>query len=136
MTSAEKLPEDPTFPPSSYARIALLLRSGVVGFLLLASAGLGAYLSQHPNQSVGAVLSTGPGPLVSSPVAFVHGLGALDPTAIVLLGIYLMIAVTIVRVLVAAWDFARGRERTLAAIAAAVAVLLIVGLFVVAPIVH
>ncbi len=134
MTVTTTLPDDPTFPASAYARIALLLRAGVIGFLLVASVGLVAYLSQHPSESLASLLARGAS--LPSLRAFLHGLAVLDPTALILFGVYIMIAVTIARVLLAARDFAAGRERVLAAVSILVAALLLVGLFVVGPLVH
>lgn len=134
MTAEPDLPEDPTFPASSYARIALVLRAGVVGFLVAASVGLLTYVSQHSSESVSSLLARGAS--LPSLGEFLQGLARLDPTALILLGIYTMIAVTIARVLIVARDFEVGRERALAAISIVVAVLLFVGLFLVAPLVH
>jgi uncharacterized membrane protein len=127
---------DPTFPPSAYERLSLLLRGGVVGFLILASAGLIAHLVAHPTETVASLLaptSTSGFPALGA--LFSGGLAG-SPEALIILGIYVMIAVTIGRVLLATVEFYRGGERALGTVSAAVVALLTVGLVIVAPFVH
>jgi uncharacterized membrane protein len=132
----ESLPDDPTFPPSVYERTARLLRAGVLVFFLLAVVGMIAALAQNPSETVSTLLSSTPAVGFGSFGSLWARLVVLEPTAIITLGIYVMVAVTIARVVYAMVDFYRGRERVLAALSGCVVVLLIVGLFVVAPFVH
>jgi uncharacterized membrane protein len=135
-TSAAAVPADPTFPPAAYERVARLLRTGVVGFLILAGAGMVGELLLNPSQSVASLLSSGPSSGFGTFSLFLSHIESGQPDAIILLGIYVMIAVTIGRVALATVDLYRGRERELGALSAAVIVLLLVALFVVAPFVH
>ena len=108
----------------------------MISFFVLASIGLVVALVANPSETVASMLAFDPRSLYMPPAAFLANLVALNPSAIILLGIYLMVAVTIARVGYAAMDFARGRERTLTWAAIAVVVLLLIGLFVVAPFIH
>lgn len=132
----EALPPDPTFPPSVYERTARLLRGGVIVFFVLAAIGMIAALVQNPSETVSELLGSAPAVGFGSFASLLGRLEVLEPTAIITLGVYVMVAVTIARVAYAAVDLYRGRERTLAALSTCVVVLLIVGLFVVAPFVH
>jgi uncharacterized membrane protein len=135
-SDASAPPVDPTFPPAAYERIARLLRIGVFSFLLLAGVGLALQLLRNPSEGVAALLSSSPTRAYSSLSLFWQQLAAGSSDALILLGIYVMIAVTVGRVVLAATDFYRGRERALAVISAVVVGLLLVALFVVAPFVH
>lgn len=130
------LPPDPTFPPAAYERVSRLLRGGVLGFLLLAGLGMTAQLVLQPSETVASLLASNPEAEYGSAGALVGALGAGYPGAFIILGIYVMVAVTVGRVVLATADLYRGGERALGAISAAVVVLLLVGLFVVAPFVR
>jgi uncharacterized membrane protein len=134
--SAHGLPPDPTFPPSAYERVARLLRGGVLGFLIFAGVGMVSQLILQPSQSVGSLLASNPASTYRSFGVFLGQLGSGNPEALIILGIYLMVSVTIGRVVLATADFYRGGERALGAISVTVVALLVLGLFVVGPFVH
>ncbi len=134
--SVASLPEDPTFPPSAYEQLTRLLRGGVIGFFLLAMVGLIADLAQNPSETVSTLLGSTPAAGFASIGVFARSLVALQPSAIIILGVYVMVAVTITRVFYAMVDFYRGGERTLGGLSAVVVLLLFLGLFVLAPFVH
>ncbi len=135
-TLTADLPTDPTFSPAAYEQVAWLLRSGVLAFLILATAGMVADLILNPSETLASLLASSPARGFASIGAFGGYVVAGRPEALILLGIFVMVAVTMGRVLLATADFFRGGERVLGAISGAVVVLLIVGLFVVAPLVH
>ncbi len=134
--SEAALPLDPTFPPAAYERVARLLRAGVLGFLVFAGAGMVAQLVLYPQETVGMALSTSPVAEYRSFGVFVDDLALGRPDSFIILGIYVMLAVTIGRVVLATFDFYRGGERALGTISLAVVLLLLVGLFIVGPFVH
>jgi uncharacterized membrane protein len=136
VASVPGLPPDPTFSPVAYERVARLMRSGVLGFLLFAGVGMVAHLVLDPSESVASLLASNPVSEYGSAGALVGALGAGRPDALIILGIYVMVAVTVGRVVLATADLYRGGERTLSAVSAAVVVLLLFGLFVVAPFVR
>lgn len=116
-----------------FERIARLLRTGVIGFLLLAGTGLIGEILLHPSTTVASLLASNPKSTYGSWTVFWGQLIAGAPSALVLLGIYVMIAVTVGRVALAAVAFYRGRERALGTLSLAVIGLLLVALFLVAP---
>jgi uncharacterized membrane protein len=127
------LPPDPTFTPAAYERVSRLLRSGVLGFLILAGVGLVAQLILNPSETVATLLASHPASEYGSASDLLGALGAGYPDAAVILGIYVMVAVTVGRVVLATADLYRGGERALGTVSAVVVGLLLVGLFVVAP---
>lgn len=135
-TPTADLPTDPTFSPAAYEQVAWLLRSSMLAFLILATVGMVADLILNPSETLASLLASNPAREFASISAFVGSVAAGRPEALILLGIFVMVATTIGRVLLATADFLRGGERILGAISGAVVVLLIVGLFVVAPLVH
>jgi uncharacterized membrane protein len=130
------LPVDASFPPSSYERMSLLLRSGVLGFFVLATVGMIAGLLTNPSETVSDLLASNPSAQYGTVGAFLGRLFGFAPDAIVVLGIFILIAVTIGRVVLAVADFYRGRERVLGMVSLVVVLLLLVGLFVVGPFVR
>jgi uncharacterized membrane protein len=140
MTEAEapipELPPDPTFPPAAYDRVSRLLRNGILIFLVFAGVGMTAQLVLNPSQTVASVLASDPRSTYGSVGGFFHALGTGEPGALIIFGIYVMVAVTIGRVVLATAELFRGGERALGAISASVVVLLLIGLFVVAPFVR
>ena len=54
------LTPDPTFSPEAYERVAWLLRSGVLAFLILAGVGMVAYLILNPSETLASLLSSNP----------------------------------------------------------------------------
>ena len=130
-----EVPLDPTFPPAAYVRVARLLRTGVIGFFVLAAFGMVLDLVQHPSLTLAQLLATNPGPEFTDLGRLLTDFASGGPTAIIIVGVYIMVAVTVLRVVYATVDFYRGRERILAAVSAAVVLLLLLGLFVVAPLV-
>ena len=130
------LPIDPTFPPAAYERVSVLLRSGVVGFFVLATVGMVTQLFQDPSQTVGQLTASNPATDYGSVGVYLDQLFHFSGDSVILVGIFLMIAVTVGRVVYAMVDFYRGKERTLAILCGSVVALLLVGLFVVGPMVR
>ena len=135
-SSGLELPPDPTFTPAAYERTSLLLRAGVVGFLVLSSVGLLLGLIANPSESVSTLLSSNPFAGWGSVGEFFASLATLQPGVLILLGVFVMVGVSIARVLDAMVAFFRGHERTLAFVCLGVAVLLVVGLVVVSSLVR
>ena len=135
-SSGLELPPDPSFTPATYERTSLLLRAGVIGFLLLSSLGLVLGLLANPSESVSSLLSSNPFAGWGSFGEFFSSLAALQPGVLILLGVFVMIGVSIARVLDAMVAFFRGHERVLALVCLVVAALLLVGLVVVSSLVR
>lgn len=129
------LPPDPTFSPQSYISVSRILRGGVVVFVVLATVGMILSLLIHPGETLANVLGQNAS---FGPARFGEFLGQLavgSPGAIISLGIVAMITVVVARVLFVAVHAFRGHEHPLAYVATIVVTLLLVGLFVLGPLV-
>ncbi|MDP3541734.1 MAG: DUF1634 domain-containing protein [Elusimicrobiota bacterium] len=94
-------PRDP-----ASAAVARTLTAGVAASLLAMALGY-----------VLALLGGGPLPAAATPLADLpSGLGALDPGAVMSLGLLLLLATPAARVAVLVWQFARRREWLFAAV--------------------
>ena len=103
---------------------------------MLAPAALVGQLVLNPSESVGSILASGPSSGYGSSRQFIEHLASGQPDALIFLGIYVMVGMTIGRVALATRDLYRGGERALGALSTAVIVLLFIALFVVASFVH
>jgi uncharacterized membrane protein len=95
-----------------------LLRGGLIVSSLLLAAGLGWTLAT--------------GTLQAHPVSFrglTHSLGSGHPGGIMALGLMVLLALPVVRVIVLAIDFARARDWRYAAVASIVLMLLVLAVF-------
>jgi uncharacterized membrane protein len=116
-------------------RIALVLRVGLTASMLVFLGTIATYLALHPN----ALREASP---TSETIHFLtlgglgHGLATGAPIAYLTLGVLLLVATPIVRVLSGLYYFRRGGERTMAAIASTVFVLLLFGLFLLGPLIR
>ncbi len=131
-----ELPADPSFTPEVYARTSLLLRGGVIGFFVFSTIGVILGLIANPSESVSTLLQANPFAGWGSFGEFLSSLAHLQSTVLILVGVFIMVGVSVARVLDAMVSFFRGRELIMAAVCATVAGLLILGLTVVASIIH
>ncbi len=123
-------------PPPVYERMALVLLFGLLVALGLFAGGLIALLERASGTSAGGWVS--PNPLDRDLVLtrFVHGLAQGSPTAYLTLGAYALIATPVLRVVAGTAAFYAHDERRMAALAAVVLVMLLVGLLVLGPLVR
>ncbi len=131
-----ELPPDPSFTPETYVRTALILRSGVIGFLVLSGVGMVIGLVESPGMTVSSLIGSSPFVNVGDPGTFLSSLASFQANALILLGVFVMVAVSVGRVVDAMGVFIRGRETILAVVCGVVVALLVFGLTVVASIVH
>ena len=125
----------PGLPDAAYARMALVLRVGLLASLLCFLAAIVAHVLLHPGaQWIPA--EGNPSRAFLSPGGLAHGLAAGSTVAFLTLGILLLVATPLVRVLSGLYYFERNGERTIASIAAAVFLMLVVGLFVLGPLIR
>ncbi|MGI0129788.1 MAG: DUF1634 domain-containing protein [Thermoplasmata archaeon] len=123
----------PELPESAYRRTTAVLRLGLVASLTALIGALGAYLLLHPGASSSNAIASNPIAGYLSLAGLAHGLAAGAPEAYLTLGIFILIATPIARVLVGIYFFRRGHETEMTAVTIAVLVLLLVGIFVVGP---
>jgi uncharacterized membrane protein len=130
-------PATPPFPErlpdAAYRRMTLVLRVGLGASLAILVSGLVAYLLVHPSATSSSALSTNPILGYLSVGGLAAGLAAGHIEAYLTLGLLVLLATPIVRVLSGFYYFERGHERTMALVTITVFVLLLFGLFVLGP---
>lgn len=126
----------PDLPTAAYRRTTLILRIGLLGSIAISTGSLVANLLLYPGQSSSSVIA--PNPIVQYLTlgGFAHGLAVGAPVAYLTLGIFVLIATPISRVIVGIYYFRHGRERVMTAVTLAVLVLLLLGIFVLGPLVR
>lgn len=129
-SKATALPEDPTFSGSAYETMSLLLRIGFFGFLILASVGTSILLLRHGSESVQVLYRTNPRSVYWTVHEYFVHLDDYSDRALILLGLAVMIAGTMARVLVSSVYLFRGKERLLGAISVVVAAVIVIALLV------
>ncbi|MCI4368164.1 MAG: DUF1634 domain-containing protein [Thermoplasmata archaeon] len=110
-----------------------LLRGGLALASIPLAGALIAYLLENPNAGFDQTLPTNPMRPFLSLSGLTNGLFSGQPGAFLTLGIGLLIAIPVARVALAAYYFERAGERELSRFTIATFVLLLVGLFVVGP---
>lgn len=133
--TAGRRPFQDRLPDEAYARMALVLRIGLGAALALFLGAMAAYLIHHPHATYAASEANPSQGLLSLP-GLAGGLVAGSPVAYLTLAVLVLVATPIVRVLSGLYYFQRAGERTIAAIALAVFLLLLFGLFVLGPLVR
>jgi uncharacterized membrane protein len=134
--AANPPPRAPTIPDDAYRSMTAVLRGGLLLSLLILGGGLVAYLVAHPGESSSPAISSNPIVQYLSLSGLGQGLASGAPDAYLALGIYVLIATPILRVATGTYYFHRGHERVIAAVTLTVLVLLLVGLFVIGPLIR
>ena len=122
-------------PEAAYHRMALILRIGLALALALLAIAMATYLAEHPGATWNPSEANPSAQFLTVPglaTGLVHG----DPTAFLVLGVLCLVATPILRVLSGFYYFAQGRERSMARITLLVFAMLLVGLFVIGPLVR
>ena len=123
-------------PDEVYARMTLLLRAGLslaLAFLVIADI---AYLIQNPSQSFAGVIGSNPILPYLSAEGLSRGIASGQAAAYLTIGLFVLIATPVARVAAGAYYFHKNREPTLTRVTVAVVILLLVGLFVLGPLIH
>ena len=123
-------------PPESYVRMAFVLRVGLGAALAILGGSLVGYLLVHPGESSSSILSANPILGYLSLQGLAAGLASGSLPAFLTLGLAVLVATPIVRVLSGFYYFRRAGERTMSAITMSVMLLILVGIFVIGPLVH
>jgi uncharacterized membrane protein len=123
-------------PPEAYVRMTLVLRVGLGLSLAILIGSLGAYIVTHPGATSGSVLSTNPILGYLSFPGLGSGLASGSVEAFLTLGLVVLVATPLVRVLSGFYYFRQGGERTMTAITLAVLAMLLFGLLVIGPLVR
>ena len=120
-------------PPEAYVRMTFVLRLGLGLSLAILGGGIVAYVVMNPGASSSSVLSGNP---ISSYLTFpglLSGLASGSIGAILTLGLIVLVATPIVRVVSGLYYFRKVGERAMTAITFAVLVLLLLGLLFIGP---
>jgi len=120
-------------PNEAYVRMTFVLRVGLGVSLAVLAGGLVAYLVMNPGSSSGAVLSGNPILSYLSLSGLGSGLAAGSVGAVLTLGLIVLVATPMIRVVSGLYYFGKGRERAMTYITSAVLVLLLLGLLIIGP---
>lgn len=120
-------------PDEAYRRMTVVLRVGLVASLVILAAALLTYLLLHPSSSSGAVIASNPILEYLSLSGLARGLASGSVEAYLTLGLLVLVATPVLRVVAGLYYFARGHERAMTAITFTVTVLLLIGLLVLGP---
>jgi uncharacterized membrane protein len=131
--SAPPVPPGHPLPDAAYRRMTFVLRVGLVAALAILLGGIVAYLLAHPGATSAEVLGSNPILQYLSLDGLASGLASGSIEAYLTLGLLVLLATPIVRVVAGSYYFGRGRERAMTAITITVFVLLLVGLLVIGP---
>jgi uncharacterized membrane protein len=123
-------------PPEAYRRMTLVLRAGLLGSLTILGVTLALYVAQSPSATSEGTIGTNPALQSLSLNGLLSGLAAGSAPAYLTLGLLVLVATPLVRVLSGFYYFQRGGERAMAAVTISVLALLLVGLLFVGPLVR
>ncbi len=139
-SGAAPAPADPApvreLPTEAYVRMVVVLRVGLAAAVAVLLGAILAYALQNPGASLGSILAANPILRYLGVSELAAGLAAGSVPAYLTLGVLLLIATPLLRVLSGMYYFSRGGERTLTAITLTVFVLLLLGLLVIGPLVR
>ncbi len=123
----------PDLPAEAYRRMSTVLRAGLLVSVAILGGGLVAYRAAYPGASSGDVLRSNPILHYLGLSGLLAGLGSGSVAAYLTLGLLVLLATPILRVLSGFYYFRRARERTLATISLTVFALLLFGILVLGP---
>jgi uncharacterized membrane protein len=127
---------DVRLPAAAYSRMTFVLRAGLLSSLAILAVTLGVYLVEEPTATSQGIIGSNPALRYLSLTSLGSGLAAGSPVAYLTLGVLVLVATPVVRVLSGFYYFERGGERTMAGLTVTVFALLLVGLLVIGPLVR
>jgi uncharacterized membrane protein len=116
--------------------MAGVLRVGLVGALVILGVAAAVLVARVPGSGSGGWIATNPLVRYLDPRPLAAGLAQGAPEAYLTVGVYALVATPVVRVVTGIYAFAGHKERRMAALSVAVLAFLLVGLFVVGPLVR
>lgn len=126
-------PSVPPLPPEAYARMTFVLRVGLGIAIAILGGGIVAYLLLNPGQASSTVLANNPILSYLSLPGLGAGLGSGSVGAVLTLGLIVLVATPIVRVVSGLYYFRKVGERAMTFITFTVLILLLLGLLVIGP---
>ena len=136
MPSPPVPPDPPTvhrLPGEAYVRMTLVLRLGLGLSLAILGGGIVAYLVANPGESSQSVLTSNPILAYLSVPGLGSGLGAGSIGAVLTLGLIVLVATPLMRVVSGLYYFRKVGERAMTGISLAVLLMLLLGLLVIGP---
>ena len=137
MSSATLTPADPPLvkplPPEAYVRMTFVLRVGLGISLAILGVGIVVYILLNPGESSSHVLANNPILSYLSFPGLGSGLVAGSVDAVLTLGLIVLVATPIVRVVSGLYYFRKVGERAMTVITFSVLVLLLLGLLLIGP---
>ena len=137
MTSSPPTASEPPtvhrLPAEAYVRMTLVLRVGLGASLAILGGGIVAYLLANPGQSSESVLTSNPILGYLSLPGLGSGLAGGSIGAVLTLGLIVLVATPLVRVVSGLYYFRKVGERAMTGIALAVLLMLLLGLLVIGP---
>ena len=126
----------PELPPRTYRALTWVLRVGLLVAVVFLGVALAVLVARSPFAESGAYISTNPLTRYLNLRSLATGLASGSPSAYLTLGVFALIATPVARVVGGTLAFVQTGERRMTAITLAVLGLLLVGLFVVGPVVR
>ena len=120
-------------PAEAYVRMTLVLRLGLGLSLAILGGGIVAYLVANPAETSQSVLAANPILAYLSVPGLGSGLAAGSIGAVLTLGLIVLVATPIVRVVSGLYYFRKVGERAMTGITLTVLLLLLLGLLVIGP---
>ncbi len=133
---AEPETDSHDLPPQAYTAMTRVLRIGLALALGVLGTFVALYVALHPTRSFNSVLSSNPVAVYVTPRGLAAGLLGLHVEAFLTVGVLLLIATPVSRVFTGFYYFQRQRQVSLAHVTLTVFLLLLLGLFVLGPILH
>jgi uncharacterized membrane protein len=127
---------DVRLPPQAYSRMTLVLRVGLLSSLAVLAVASGIYLAEEPSATSQGTIGSNPALQYLSLNGLETGLASGSPAAYLTLGVLILVATPVARVLSGFYYFERGGERIMAGLTITVFVLLLMGLLVIGPLVR
>lgn len=123
-------------PQEAYSTMALVLRVGLALALAVLLGALATYLARYTSITPDQLIQNNPIEGYISPQGLVNGLLGLHSEAFMTLGILVLAVTPIARVFTGLWYFRKAGDRPLAWVAFTVLMLLLIGFFIIGPVVR
>ena len=127
---------DVRLPLAAYSRMTFVLRAGLVSSLTILAVALGFYLVQQPSMTSEGTIGSNPALQYLNLNGLWAGLVTGAVPAYLTVGLLVLVATPLVRVLSGFYYFRHGGERAMAGVTITVFALLLVGLLLVGPLVR
>ena len=122
-----------SLPAEAYDRMTFVLRLGLATALAILGGGVVVYVLRNPGMTSSDVLSNNPILHYLNLPGLVSGLASGSLSAVLTLGVIVLVATPIVRVASGLYFFGKAGEQAMTAVTATVLLLLLLGVLVIGP---